>query len=248
MTEDEEEKLWQEGQLGSSSPTQLIQTLFYLNGLHFGIRGGTEHHNLTIDQFSIEVVNDSECLVYREKANKTYQGGLKQRKLNPKMKTYFKNENIPDDRCHVELFKLFKKHRPQVLAYYLQCKKGDKHCTNDMWFTSRPVGVNTLQKFLKIMFSNAGLDSGHSNHSLKATLASRLYHSNVDEQVIMQMTGHRSIDGVRSYKRTESWQIKNACAVVDGTGGSTEIVKTDTSSKQPVFNFYDCNVTIVNKS
>ncbi len=58
ITEDQEAKLWQEGQLGSSTPTQLIQTLFYLNGLHFGIRGGTEHHNLTIDQFEIEAVND----------------------------------------------------------------------------------------------------------------------------------------------------------------------------------------------
>lgn len=253
ITGDQEEKLWQEGQLGSSTPTQLIQTLFYLNGLHFGIRGGTEHHNLTIDQFEIEAVNDSECLIYREKASKTYQGGLKQRKLNPKIKTYFKNKNIPDERCHIRLFKLFLNHRPQVSAFYLQCRKDDMPSINDMWFTSRPIGVNKLQQFLKHMCSNAGLDSGHTNHSLKATLATRLYHKNVDEQVIMQMTGHRSIEGVRTYKRTESWQIKNACAVVDGSGGSTENVETDQrgqkdSSKRPVFNFYNCNVTIVDKS
>lgn len=248
VTETQEEKLWQERQLGNSTPTQLIQALFYLNGLHFGIRGGTEHHNLTMDQFSVEMVNDSECLVYREKSNKTYQGGLKQRKLNPKMKTYFKNPDIPAERCHIELFKFFKQHRPQeVLSFYLQCKKANYE-SNDVWFTTRPIGVNKLQKFLKTMCSNAGLDSCHTNHSLKATLASRLYHKNVDEQVIMQMTGHRSIDGVRSYKRTESWQIKNACAIVDGKGGSTQMKECNaTTSTRPTFNFYNCNVNIVDK-
>lgn len=84
VMEADEEQLWEKGELGNSSPQQLVHTLFYLNGIHFGIRGGAEHHNLTIDQFSLEMVNGSQCLVYREKANKTFQGDLKQRKLIPK--------------------------------------------------------------------------------------------------------------------------------------------------------------------
>ena len=37
---EEESELWGKGQLGSSTPTQIINTLFYYNGLHFAIRGG----------------------------------------------------------------------------------------------------------------------------------------------------------------------------------------------------------------
>ncbi len=43
----------------------------------------------------------------------------------------------------------------------------------------------------------------HSNHSLRATSASRLYEAGVDEQLIQERTGHRS-NAVRGYKRTSS--------------------------------------------
>ena len=36
--------------------------------------------------------------------------------------------------------------------------------------------------------------------------ATRLYQAGVDEQLIMERTGHRSLDGVRSYKRTSQEQ------------------------------------------
>jgi hypothetical protein len=44
-----------------------------------------------------------------------------------------------------------------------------------------------------------------SNHSLRATCASRLYHSGIDEQLISRQTGHRSL-AIREYKRTSSDQ------------------------------------------
>ena len=45
-----------------------------------------------------------------------------------------------------------------------------------------------------------------TNHSLHATAASRLYHKGIDEQLVMERTGHRNIEGVRSYKRTHEQQ------------------------------------------
>lgn len=54
VIEADEEQLWEKGALGNSSPKQLVQTPFYLNGIHFGIRGGADHQNLTIDQFSLK--------------------------------------------------------------------------------------------------------------------------------------------------------------------------------------------------
>jgi integrase len=40
------------------------------------------------------------------------------------------------------------------------------------------------------------------NHSLRSTAALHLYQAGVDEQLVMERTGHRSLEGVRSYKRT----------------------------------------------
>lgn len=52
------------------------------------------------------------------------------------------------------------------------------------------------------MCKEAGVVGYKTNHSLRTTTATRLFHAGVDEQLIMERTGHRSTDGVRSYKRT----------------------------------------------
>ncbi len=54
--------------------------------------------------------------------------------------------------------------------------------------------------------ASAGIEGFKTNHSLRATTAARLYQSGVDEQLVMERTGHRSLEGVRNYKRTSSQQ------------------------------------------
>ena len=50
------------------------------------------------------------------------------------------------------------------------------------------------------MCSKADFVGNFTNHSGKVTCATRLFEKNVDEQLIMRQTGHRS-NAVRSYKR-----------------------------------------------
>ena len=54
--------------------------------------------------------------------------------------------------------------------------------------------------------SKAGIKGFKTNHSLRATTASRLYHNGIGKQLIIERTGHRSLDGVWSYKRTNEEQ------------------------------------------
>lgn len=54
-----------------------------------------------------------------------------------------------------------------------------------------------------------------SNHSLRATAATRLYLAGVDEQIIDEKTGHRSVS-VRNYKRTSEDQEKRMSDIVQG--------------------------------
>ena len=46
----------------------------------------------------------------------------------------------------------------------------------------------------------AGFSGNYTNHSGKVTCATELFAKNVDEQLIMRQTGHRS-NAVRLYKR-----------------------------------------------
>ena len=67
----------------------------------------------------------------------------------------------------------------------------------------------TLSATVARMCKAAEIPGFRTNHSLRATTATRLYQAGVDEQLIMERTGHHSIDGVRNYKRTNAEQQEN---------------------------------------
>ena len=52
---------------------------------------------------------------------------------------------------------------------------------------------------------------------VQATAATRLFHAGIDEQLIMKRTctGHRSIKGVMSYKRTSEEQVEEPYDVLN---------------------------------
>ena len=60
------------------------------------------------------------------------------------------------------------------------------------------------------MCSQAGIPGYKTNHSLRATTVTHLYHAGIDEQLIMERTGHHSVDGVRSYMYKRTSQEQNS--------------------------------------
>ena len=80
--------------------------------------------------------------------------------------------------------------------------KPTQHC----WYSREPLGHNTLANVVSSMCKEAGITGFYTNHTLRATSATRLYSAGADEQLIMERTGHRSVGGVHSYKRTSEEQ------------------------------------------
>ena len=84
----EENILWESGQFGCNSSRSLIQTVWWNNFLHFGMRGREEHHSLKIDQFCLEIdENGRRYLSYTEGLSETTNKRLsfKLRLISPKM-------------------------------------------------------------------------------------------------------------------------------------------------------------------
>ena len=75
--------------------------------------------------------------------------------------------------------------------------------------------MNKLSGTVKKLCKNAGLQGKFTNHSLRATSASHMYQNNVPEQVIKEVTGHRS-DCVRIYKHTTDEIRENASSKIAG--------------------------------
>ena len=211
ITIDEEEQMWKTGILGSSSPQQLLDTTLYMIGMHFALRAGQEHYQLRYPDCQISTMTHSDgrsFLRYTEDASKACQGGLKHRNLVPKTVDAFENLDNPD-RCIVALFHKYVNLRPQSDAdnalYLRALPKPRIDGDTEVWYSRKRIGINVLSKTVARLCDKAGVTGFKSNHSLRATAASRLYRSGMDEQQICETTGHRSV-AVRNYKRTSDEQ------------------------------------------
>lgn len=82
-------------------------------------------------------------------------------------------------------------------------------------FGKQPVGRNTLSKIVPEVASSATLTHNFTSHTLKASCATQLYDQGVDEQLIMERTGHRSIEAVRVYKRTNDNLLQSVSSALE---------------------------------
>ena len=130
---------------------------------------------------------------------KNNPGGLNERKLRNKSVKAFQNLENPS-RCIMKLYKEYMELRPPSApndVFYLQPLQKP---TSSCWYQTRPLGHNTLSKTVQKLTEKVGLEGQYTNHSLRRTCVTRLFHEGVEEDTIMSITGHRSAGGVRAYK------------------------------------------------
>lgn len=160
----------------------LLDTLVYYIGLCFALRSGQEHHRLRHCPSQIrlvERVGTTPCLVY-EDVSKTNQGGLQYRKCERK-EVVFNTDN--PQRCLIRLYKQYQSKYPKSRpdgAFYLQPLVNPK----SVWYSKQPVGHNTLTNTVRRLCHEAGKGGFFTNHSLRTSAATRLYHTGIDEQLI----------------------------------------------------------------
>ena len=129
----DEEQLWAEQLLGGSSPHVLLDTMVFMCGMYFALRSGQEHRDLRFNQIKILTIDGKKCIQYTENYSKNNPGGLKHRKIEPKVVTHYKNGSNPS-RCFVKLLELYyrslsttrtKENRIVLLDTYCETKGKD---------------------------------------------------------------------------------------------------------------------------
>ena len=86
--------MWEKGIFGDDNPQSLLDTMLFTNGLYFALRGGKEHRQLRHHPSQIELIEkpgERAYLIYEEDVSKNHQGGLKNRKIKPKIVTHHAN-------------------------------------------------------------------------------------------------------------------------------------------------------------
>ena len=209
LSDFDEEWLWNIAILEVHNPEVLLNTVLFVISKGCALRAGVEHRVLRSPPFQsqFEFLHDSSGSIFirysEDLGLKTNKGGLKHRKVDPKVVDIFPIPNA--SRCPMCLIITYLSMLPKerkCKAFYLQPHK--KYSPGN-WFLDKPAGANKLRDTIKEMCKTAGLPGFYTNHSLRATCATTLYQADIDEQIIQEITGHRSL-AVRSYKRTNEYQ------------------------------------------
>ena len=125
-----------------------------------------------------------------------------------------------------------------------------KHETSSApWFSMNPIGRNTLAKMVKEICSDGNIAGHKTNHSLRATGASELYHAGVPENIIKERTGHMSLTGLHHYEHTADSQHRVVSQILQSKEVTTyqkELVNTVSTGSQVQMHFSNCSVAIYN--
>ena len=122
---EDEEAMWEKRILGGGNPQSLLNTMVYMIGLYFALRGGKEHRQLRHQPSQITLIEkpgENPYLLYKEDVSKNNPGGLKGRKNKQKIVMHHVNLENPK-RCFVLLYKLYNSHCPPERpsnSFYLQ--------------------------------------------------------------------------------------------------------------------------------
>ena len=188
--------------------------------MHFGLRGRQEHHDMMVEDFSVENDDDGvEFITFSEGPTKTRQGGLrvKPRLATPKMFA------TGEKRCPVALFKQYLEKRPEEMR-----KTGpfypaviDKPQTSAVWYKKTPMGKNTINNIMKTMKEDSPLKD--------VCPEKKLTNGDENEQKIMS----NIIDNAKP--ASTSSQVLHPLSSVQ---------TQSRSASSHVYNFSHCNVTL----
>ncbi|XP_064387890.1 zinc finger MYM-type protein 2-like [Halichondria panicea] len=215
ITYEEEDKLWDREVLGSSTPKCLFSTIFFMNGKVLCLRGGRGHRALKLSQFTFGVENKREYVEYIEFGSKNRSGSYKDNTDNKVIRHF--SDPSSGDRCYVYLLKKYLDKLPTKAkeddSFYWKAKERLPTDADACWFTMQTCGKKLLGNLVKLMCEQVGI-YGKTNHSLRATGATRLFAANVPEKLIAERTGHRSTEGLRVYERTSMEQKQSVSDII----------------------------------
>ena len=163
-------------------------TIIFYNGLFFALKSGEEHRFNPCQIQLVEISGQGSYLRYTENVSKNRPDGLQGRKVFTKDGHihHANRENL--DRCFVRLFKLYQSLCPPDAPHHEFYLQPLKKPTSTSWYSNQPLGHSNLANTVACMCKQAGIQGYKTNHSLRATVASRLYQAGVDKQLVMERT------------------------------------------------------------
>ena len=172
ITDEEVNILYDKQLLGISKTEALLNTMWFINTKHFGLRGCDEHRRMKWGDVPLLTdVNGAEYLEFSESQTKTRTGSEPRNVRAAKPKAYSFANGSPH-RDPVFGYKVSSEKRPSSMTdfdspFHLGINH-TKNPTEKSWFKASAMGVNKLNSLLKTMADKAGFDEKPrlANHTL----------------------------------------------------------------------------------
>ena len=218
ITIEDEMMFWEKHLLGYSSPKVLQRSVFFYVGLHFALRGVQEQHDLLPQQFArfppdTTIYDPSVYYKYTEFISKNNQHRFKD--LNTTSKVARAYAQVDSQHCVVKLLDNYLAKLPPGSSHFYMRPLDSVPANNSKpWYTKQRVGINKLKEVLPALSMEAGCQVRYTNHSLRATAATRMFSGGVPEKLIADKTGHRTLQALRRYEKTDPVMEKYVDAVI----------------------------------
>lgn len=200
---------WETGAFGGSDPRTLEHTLYFYFSNAFGWRGRDEQTDARWgDLVLIDEDGPNEMLKWNERGSKTRKGKGKPRAFPPKLWAVEGSE-----RCPVALYKVFRAKRTPdqklFMTHVFLTPKFQAHNGMEFPYKNSNMSSGSIGKIMPAVKKAASLIGAIKNHSVRKTCVTKLLHSGVPPNVIMQLTGHASSDSLNSYARASEDQQRS---------------------------------------
>ncbi|CAC5377815.1 unnamed protein product [Mytilus coruscus] len=183
----------------TTNPRALTNTVFLNNSMFFGMRSRLEHQNLRLGDITLKTTSAGEkYLEFTERATKTRSGATSDaRAFSPKM---FENKGKRPEKMKADDSKF----------YVGINNKG----YGDEWFINQPMEKNTLFNIIKSRTDEAGIQGRKVNHSARKTGITTLIHAGVQNTLVQQHSGHKSLSSINNYSSASFQQQKDMSKVL----------------------------------
>ena len=113
-------------------------------------------------------------------------------------------ENKDDPLCPVKSYRNYISHLNPNNNFLWQLPLQNINPANpDVWFGLQHLGKNTLGKFMSDVSLKCKLSKPYTNHSIRVTGATILTRLNFSSSEIMSVTGHKSVQSLARYQKTQ---------------------------------------------
>ena len=208
VSKEDEQKLWQSGVMGTSTPRSLQNAV---GGKMFCHRGGKEL--LCELKFSqVARHRNPNRYEFAEHVSNTRNGSFKKFHVDNKVVSLFPCPEA-GSQCPLHVLDLYISKLPLEASildiFFLGLLEQTPVDSSAPWYIgSQPVGKNMLDTKLRCMCSFAGIEGDFKNHSLRATSATQMFDMGVPEKVILERTGHKSLGALCTYERINTGNTK----------------------------------------